>query len=519
MNFMKKIFYFLAASLFSFNAFAASMTSNEAAVSDYFSHLKNDPLRLYAFLQEMPKGGDLHNHLSGAAYAENLIAYAKNDGYCVNFPDYSLTINPYCPQSQQLAFASTNNSLFRATVEHWSMLNFKPGMENQYSNEEHFFGIYPKITHIVSKHLGEVLTEVVSRAASEHETYLELMISPFDLGLVERNNDAIAKLGEEAGWNENFDKLKQTLIKKGLQNLIQKVPQQMTAAETEMKKNLHCSSSQAEPGCQLTVRYIYSIPRNLPREQLFAHMLAGFELAKLDPRFTAINLVQPEDAPIVLQDYDLQMKMIHYLHEQYPKVHISLHAGELAPDGVPPEALSFHIRHAIEMGNAERIGHGTDIAYENNAHQLLQEMARRHIMVEINLTSNAVLLGVTGNEHPLKLYLENKVPVALSTDNDGVLRTDLTREYQRAVLTYHFDYETLKRFARNSIAYSFLPGKNLWENLDNFRPVSVCADERLGNPHPSHECEKFLNHNEKAKLQWHLENQFDEFEKKIARNL
>lgn len=516
---MKKILYFLTASLFSLNVFAASITSNEAATSDYFSHLKNDPLRLYAFLKDMPKGGDLHNHLVGATYAENLIEYAKSDGYCVNFPDYSLTINPYCPQSQQLAFALTNSDLFRATVEHWSMLNFKPNMENQYSNEEHFFGIYPKINHIVSKHLGEVLTEVVSRAASEHEEYAELMISPFDLGIVERNNDPIAKLGEEAGWNDNFDKLKQALIKKGLLNFIQKVPQQMTAAETEMKKNLHCTSSEASPGCKLTVRYIYSIPRNLPREQVFAHMLEGFELAKLDPRFVAINLVQPEDAPIVLRDYDLQMKMIHYLHEQYPKVHITLHAGELAVDGVPPEALRSHIRNAIEIGDAERIGHGTSVAYENNAHQLLHEMAKKHIFVEINLTSNAVLLGVTGNEHPLKLYLENKVPVGLSTDNEGVLRTDLTREYQRAVLTYHFDYETLKRFARNSITYSFLPGKNLWENPDKFIPVSVCADERLGTLHPSHACERFLHQNEKAKLQWQLESEFDEFEKKIARSI
>src|ERR1700685_92958 len=32
---------------------------------------KKNPLQLYRFLLGMPKGGDLHNHLSGAVYAES----------------------------------------------------------------------------------------------------------------------------------------------------------------------------------------------------------------------------------------------------------------------------------------------------------------------------------------------------------------------------------------------------------------------------------------------------------------
>ena len=76
---------------------------------------------------------------------------------------------------------------------------------------------------------------------------------------------------------------------------------------------------------------------------------------------------------------------------------ISLHAGELAPGLVPPEGLRFHIRQAVELGHAERIGHGVDVMYEDDAQGLLKELAMRHVMIEINLSSNEGILGIKGD--------------------------------------------------------------------------------------------------------------------------
>ena len=114
-----------------------------------------------------------------------------------------------------------------------------------------------------------------------------------------------------------------------------------------------------------------------------------------------------------MRDYSLHMKMLDYLHGLYPKVHIALHAGELAPGLVPPEGLRFHIRQAVEIGHAERIGHGVDVMYEENAPELLKEMAQKHVMVEINLSSNEGILGIKGAEHPFPMYRAAHVPVAL----------------------------------------------------------------------------------------------------------
>ena len=49
-----------------------------------------------------------------------------------------------------------------------------------------------------------------------------------------------------------------------------------------------------------------------------------------------------------MADYALQMKMVGFLHGLYPKVHITLHAGELAAGLVPPDGLCCHIRLAVE---------------------------------------------------------------------------------------------------------------------------------------------------------------------------
>jgi adenosine deaminase len=215
------------------------------------------------------------------------------------------------------------------------------------------------------------------------------------------------------------------------------------------------------------VRYVYQVLREFPKEQTFAQVLGGFALAAADPRVVAINFVQPEDGLVSMRDYHLQMQMVDFAKKIYPNVHITLHAGELAPGLVPPEGLTFHIREAVELGHAERIGHGVDVMYETDPTGLLKEMRDRHIMVEINLTSNDVILGIQGDAHPFPVYRKYGVPVALSTDDEGVSRGQLTEEYERAVLTYHLTYAEVKQLVRNSIEYSFAPNKGeLKSDLD-----------------------------------------------------
>jgi adenosine deaminase len=60
----------------------ADTATKVAAVARPLDSVRNDPGRRLAFLRELPKGGDLHNHLSGSVTTETLIRFAADDGLC-----------------------------------------------------------------------------------------------------------------------------------------------------------------------------------------------------------------------------------------------------------------------------------------------------------------------------------------------------------------------------------------------------------------------------------------------------
>jgi adenosine deaminase len=151
--------------------------------------------------------------------------------------------------------------------------------------------------------------------------------------------------------------------------------------------------------------------------------------------------------------------------------------------------------------------------YENHPHELLKEMAAKHVMVEISLTSNDLILGISGKDHPFAIYRQFGVPVALATDDEGVSRIDLTHEYVRAAQTYGLHYSDLKQMVRTSLEHSFLPGESLWKAPDVFRSVAAaCSHEKLGAEKPSPACTAFLRSSERAQQQWELEKRLQQFE-------
>jgi hypothetical protein len=81
------------------------------------------------------------------------------------------------------------------------------------------------------------------------------------------------------------------------------------------------------------------------------------------------------------------------------------------------------------------------------------------------------------------------------------------------VESYKFvTYSLLKRMARLSLEHSFVPGDSLWTDAKNFRPVRACAGSTATKM--SAECQKVLDASGRAQLEWKLEGEFAEFEKK-----
>lgn len=491
--------------IFSFltGAACAQSASNEARTEAYFESIRNDPNQLMIFLRQMPKGGDLHNHLVGAIYAETFIEWAVEKDLCVDPATFYLSEPPCGGQKPTVPArnALADRFLYRNMVDAYSMRKWElSGL----SGHDHFFDTFDKFIAASYGNTGRMLAETATRAASQHEMYQELMHAP-------AFPDTVA-LANRSGWQNDLAQQRQKLLATGMAQVVAAARKEMDDAEVVRDTTLQCATAQPDPGCKITQRYQYMALRGIPKELVFAQLVLGFELATVDPRFVGVNLVQPEEWYVSRRDFSLHMQMLHYLHSAYPKVHIDLHAGELAQGMVPPEELVFHIRSSVETGGAERIGHGADVAYEDRANQLLQELAQRKVLIEICLTSNATILGIEGEHHPLHDYMRAGVPVALATDDEGVSRSDMTQEFLRGATDQKLTYLQLKKMTRASLEYAFIPGASVWSDAQSYTPVMECAADWNAHATPSQKCQNYLQKNEKAALQWKLESQFSTFE-------
>jgi adenosine deaminase len=468
-------------------AFGASPVTMEHRLAE----LRKSPSELYAFLYKMPKGADLHNHLAGAVYAENFIEAAIEQHLCVD--KTALSLVQCTPGLVDAAATRTDNTLRNALIDSLSMRNFVPGKQ---SAEDHFFDTFNKFLAV---NTADLVAEIAQRAADQNESYVELMAL---------DGGSAAALGQVAGLTDDLEATRKKLETAGLAKQVAALTARVDRMEQTRMTKLGCRQNPDSAACRLRVGYVYQVLREFPKEQVFAQVIAGFAIAAADPRVVAVNLVQPEDGYNSMHDYHLHMKMVDYAKGVYPNVHITLHAGELALGLVPPDGLRFHIREAVELGHAERIGHGVDVMYDKDPAGLLKEMRDRHVDVEINLTSNDLILDVKGDRHPLPVYRKYGVPVTLSTDDEGVSRAQLTNEFERAVLTYNLTYADLKEMVRNSIEYSFAPGASYWKDRKYVTIVAACVS---GNKTPR--CREYLEKNEKARLEADLEDRFAAFER------
>jgi adenosine deaminase len=489
---------------------APNVTTGEARASKQLDAARENTPALYAFLYRMPKGADLHVHLSGAVYAETFVRDAGQDQLCVD-PVALAFIKPGangCLSNSVPAIqVPPNQHLYDELIDSFSMRGWvpTPGV----TGHDHFFDTFAKFSGTDPRHVGEWIDEVANRAASQNEQYLELMDTP--------DFTHAALLSRQVAWNNDLAAYRNALLAAGLRDEIPIDRARYDRAEATRNELEHCGQADAAIACKVKVRYLYQILRGYSKQQVFAQTLLGFEVASADPRIVGINYVMPEDGFTSMADYALHMQIVAFMHSVYPKIHISLHAGELAPGLVTYEGLCCHIRLAVKQAQAERIGHGVDIMYENDPKGLLRDMAANHVMVEINLTSNDVILGVSGKDHPFPIYRQFGVPVALSTDDEGVSRINLTHEYVRAVQTYDLHYSDLKTMVRESIEHAFLPGASIWDTPEGFgHPVTACAQDPLGAEKPSDSCSSFLKQNEKANEQWQLESRFRVFESSTA---
>ncbi len=435
-------------------------TTAQSHLNDYFESIKNDKESLRAFLWAMPKGGDIHHHALGAVMAEDYLSIAIENNFSISKENYRLYSNP--PSLEEDNSIVSINSLLAAEpklkeriIDNWSMRNY---MSNGSNGRNHFFDTFYKFEEAMIGHEPALYSKLCQVASEENIQYLETMVAV--PGIMKR----VGKLANDKEWQPGTsikDYLTEWYAYYESQNIDHWAEYNAEVMDHWIEKtNLH--------GVNLKFQTIGL--RILPNQgEIFGHLILAFKTANLSENVVGVNFVAPEDAPLAIENYDTHMAMFRFLKAKFPKVNLSLHAGELNPekDITQNENATFHIDHAVRIAGAQRIGHGFDLRYESRKQEVLNLMKVKGVAVEINLETNEVILESGSGSHPLRDYLEAEVPVCISSDDPGILRSDLTNQF--VLLTEYLDhisFTDIKKIALNSISYSFLEPNQKEQQLE-----------------------------------------------------
>ena len=415
--------------------------------ADLLSPGQGSEAELQMFLTMMPKGADLHHHYSGSIYAETYLELLREEGTKIDPATLRIDTKGDIPGSITVDELYADPELYRKLLSTWSIKDYDhQEHDGQAPPDQAFFNAFAYFGGVAYKTYDMGLDQLRERAIDENILYIETMLAGVRFWFSDEQLDAQLRSVNPTQLDGIFNGL-------------------VTQWDGDFKfgkavKDFNDMVAAVHEGVDsddFTMRYQTYVYRDSTPSRVFAGLAAGFAAADSSPLVVGVNMVGPENGIIAVRDYRLHMRMVGFLKQRYPNVKVALHAGELVKGMVPPEDLRFHVREAIQVAGASRIGHAIDLPHERDPIGLMRLMRDQDIPVEINLTSNEFILGVEGREHPLRMFLANDVPLVISTDDSGVARNDLSHEFMLLTSRYGVTYGQLKQMVYNSVRYSFLP--------------------------------------------------------------
>lgn len=486
----------------------AFWSANAGTTSQRFELAKRSTPELIAFVRRMPKGADLHNHVSGAVYSDFALDRAEEKGM-----GYDIKTNRFTPGKEKkddvisIRELKTNPIYLAQFRNAASMRGWYP---NTTDGHDHFFSSFYHVwVHI--DFLEDMLAEVIRRNRFQNVQYLELMVLAAPLEVYTRFRDAVKGIGP--GDLEKLYKAVVPLMEDA--DIRASIRKYHDDRDARLMKMLGWDYPVTDNRGELVVRYIAGVYRLEVGSAFFARVAAGILAMNTDERVVGLNMVAPEDAPVSREYFKEHMEILDFLWRKTGEPKFTLHAGELVLRDSPVEPMRNRISYTIEKGHARRIGHGISVAWEEDVPALLKKMREQGILVEICLSSNESILGVKGKDHPFDLYRRAGVPVCLNTDDEGVSRSNITMEYIKAIQRYDLGYEEVKDIVRNGIEYSFLPGRSLYENRDYRRLYKGFEGVRSPGWVPDEAAQKLMEQNPRLNRQVVLERAFVEFESQM----
>ena len=415
---------FLLTALLAFPGTAVRLHAEDFAARFERIRQASTPAQLYAFLYDLPKGGDLHHHAGGAGWPEDWLAIATDparNGNNVFYTRVSLAhydpatgVAPIIYQTIQksaydkLAPDLRTDYVPLAELSEHDRASWLSGMKLDLPGEgrdEFFENIWPRLGALLhDPHVAaELMVVNLRRFGAEGVRYLEPQASLF--GLVDHDGqpvdyETVAQIYEERLAREDARE---------------------TGVETRFQHTVLRFKATAERDVEATYAFI----------------------DRHRARWVGVNFAGREDRQ---KGFPLRfLKTLRQMRRQYSGIGLSIHAGETdEPDR--------HVRDTLLLG-ATRIGHGVNLINDPDTMLL---MRGQQFLVEINLISNRLLEYTPDlTKHPFPEYLRFGIPVCLNTDDRGMWSSDMTDEYYTAVSLYRLTWPEIVALGRNSLAYSF----------------------------------------------------------------
>ena len=424
------------------------------AAEPWFEEVKKTatPQQLYTFLYALPKGGDLHNHLTGAVRSEWMweaaLAQAQH-GYryytkvkianCIDYGSDEFGPGRYLMLFRNLKAASYEklDACQKSEYKRLEDLDAREKtawlnsirLDAKYEGRAEFFEAHwSRIGELLHSPylIGDILYKNMEAFGKEGVVYLETQ-NPLD-GYFKPDNSPVPP-------SEVADILRQRLATK-------------ESLATGVTVRFQNALLRFTPDAERVLRHLYEV--NDQNRDLYV----------------GVNMVGREDND---KGYPLRfMPVLRELRHKYPDINLSIHAGEV-------DEPNFHIRDTLLLG-AKRIGHGVNLITDPDT---MIRMQHGPYMVEINLVSNLLLEYVQSySQHPFPEYLRTGIPVALSTDDRGMWDSNMTDEFFVAVREFNLSWEEIVQLGRNSLLYSFVDAPTKQRLLDAYdKRVQAFAEQ------------------------------------------
>ncbi len=262
----------------------ASRQANEAATARHYATLikGDDPklAELTMFFTQMPKGGDLHHHYSGAIYVEQYLDFLDRQGLCVNKQSYRIETDKNVIAAERAKPAKERNCLssvevyaddftWRELVQRWSNKDFDNHGALQPAPDRLFFQTFGYFGPVSNANFKEGLQELKKRAIAENVSYIETM---FKMAPATANAEFDARAWQLAGDDAALD----IELQKALEAFERDPAFAKSVADFVAKIDEASSGIDDE---RFTMRYQTYVLRLLNPSQVFSSMVAAFKSA------------------------------------------------------------------------------------------------------------------------------------------------------------------------------------------------------------------------------------------------